>query len=183
MGHWDRSAGTIFCLHPLFTSTRRKRATVNPAVWQSLQVCSEAEKCCNKQVLLPSITPFILHLKCSGLLALLSVKSPSSCLTLLREHDRHPCHLKWLQHSDAPNLSFRQVNLWIIYFYVVSKYVDSSQVTSPMQAGRWGGQDSLLLTNVRGEDRADVDWPPLTDRLFVWPPDHKAIMQPQHMHH
>lgn len=121
----------FFCLHPLFTSTRRKRATVNPAVWQSLQVCSEAEKCCNKQVLLPSITPFILHLKCSGLLALLSVKSPSSCLTLLREHDRHPCHLEWLQHSDAPNLSFRQVNLWIIYFYVVSKSVDSSQVTSP----------------------------------------------------
>jgi len=136
MGHWDRSAGTIFCLHPLFTSTRRKRATVNPAVWQSLQVCSEAEKCCNKQVLLPSITPFILHLKCSGLLALLSVKSPSSCLTLLREHDRHPCHLKWLQQSDAPNLSFRQVNLWIIYFYVVSKSVDSSQVTSPAQ-GEW----------------------------------------------
>lgn len=139
MGHWDRSAGTIFCLHPLFTSTRRKRATVNPAVWQSLQVCSEAEKCCNKQVLLPSITPFILHLKCSGLLALLSVKSPSSCLTLLREHDRHPCHLEWLQHSDAPNLSFRQVNLWIIYFYVVSKSVDSSQVTSP-HAGLRGGQ-------------------------------------------
>lgn len=110
--------------------------TVNPAVWQSLQVCSEAEKCCNKQVLLPSITPFILHLKCSGLLALLSVKSPSSCLTLLREHDRHPCHLKWLQQSDAPNLSFRQVNLWIIYFYVVSKSVDSSQVTSPAQ-GEW----------------------------------------------
>lgn len=143
MGHWDRSAGTIFCLHPLFTSTRRKRATVNPAVWQSLQVCSEAEKCCNKQVLLPSITPFILHLKCSGLLALLSVKSPSSCLTLLREHDRHPCHSEWLQHSDAPNLSFRQVNLWIIYFYVVSKSVDSSQVRSPTP-GSWGGQDSLL---------------------------------------
>lgn len=183
MGRWDRSAGTIFCLHPLFTSTRRKRATVNPAVWQSLQVCSEAEKCCNKQVLLPSITPFILHLKCSGLLALLSVKSPSSCLTLLREHDRHPCHLKWLQHSDAQNLSFRQVNLWIIYFYVVSKYVDSSQVTSPMQVWHWGGQDSLLTRNVQGEDRADVDWPPLTDRLFIWPPDHKAIMQPQHMHH
>lgn len=183
MGHWDRSAGTIFCLHPLFTSTRRKRATVNPAVWQSLQVCSEAEKCCNKQVLLPSITPFILHLKCSGLLALLSVKSPSSCLTLLREHDRHPCHLKWLQHSDAQNLSFRQVNLWIIYFYVVSKYVDSSQVTSPMQVWHWGGQDSLLTRNVQGEDRADVDWPPLTDRLFIWPPDHKVIMQPQHMHH
>lgn len=144
MGHWDRSAGTIFCLHPLFTSTRRKRATVNPAVWQSLQVCSEAEKCCNKQVLLPSITPFILHLKCSGLLALLSVKSPSSCLTLLREHDRHPCHLKWLQQSDAPNLSFRQVNLWIIYFYVVSKYVDSSQVASPVRARLSGGWAARL---------------------------------------
>lgn len=148
MGHWDRSAGTFFlfffqvffffCLHPLFTSTRRKRATVNPAVWQSLQVCSEAEKCCNKQVLLPSITPFILHLKCSGLLALLSVKSPSSCLTLLWEHDRHPCHMKWLQQSDAPNLSFRQVNLWIIYFYVVLEYVDSNQGASPQcKRGAW----------------------------------------------
>lgn len=133
----------FFCLHPLFTSTRRKRATVNPAAWQSLQVCSEAEKCCNKQVLPPSITPFIPHLKCSGLLALLSVKSPSSCLTLLREHDGHPCHSEWLQHSDAPNLSFRQVNLWIIYFYVVSEYVDSSQVRSAAHAGLRGGQDSL----------------------------------------
>lgn len=38
--------------------------------------------------------------------------------------------MKWLQQSDAPNLSFRQVNLWIIYFYAVSKYVDSNQVAS-----------------------------------------------------
>lgn len=62
-----------------------------------------------------------------ALLALLSVKSPSSCLTLLREHDRHPCHWKCLQQSDAPNLSSGQVNLWIIYFYVLPDDVDSSR--------------------------------------------------------
>lgn len=138
-------------LSPIFTGPRRKRLTVNRAVWQSLQVCSEAEKCCNKQVLLPSITPFILRWKCSGLLALLSVKSPSSCLTLLQEHDRYPCHSERLQQSDAPNLSFRQVNLWIIYFYVLSKYVDSSQLASTMQTVFSGGQASLpeklLLTS------------------------------------
>lgn len=107
----------------------RERAAVtwSRALWQSLQVCSEAEKRCNKQVPPSPIAPPILPYKCSALLALLSVKSPSSCLTLLRQHDRHPCHLKCLQHSDAPNLSCRQVNLWIIYFYVLSKDVDSSQ--------------------------------------------------------
>lgn len=107
----------------------RERAAVtwSRALWQSLQVCSEAEKRCNKQVPPSPIAPPILPYKCSALLALLSVKSPSSCLTLLRQHDRHPCHLKCLQYSDAPNLSSRQVNLWIIYFYVLSKDVDSSQ--------------------------------------------------------
>ncbi|KAG3263860.1 hypothetical protein H1C71_000129, partial [Ictidomys tridecemlineatus] len=83
---------------------------VNPARWRSLQVCSEAEKRCNKQVPLPPLTPSILPYKCSALLALLRVKSPSSCLTLLREHDGRPCHLKCLQQSDAPNLSSRQTS-------------------------------------------------------------------------
>lgn len=40
-----------------------------------------------------------------------------------------PRHRKCLQQSDAPNLSSRQVNLRIIYFYVLSKGVDSSRRT------------------------------------------------------
>lgn len=127
MGQSDRSAGG----RPGFThfpqSAGRERTAVSRALWQSLQVCSEAEKRCNKQVPLPPITPFILPSKCWALLALLSIKSPSSCLTLLREHDRHPCHLKCAHQSDAPNLSSRQVNLWIIYFYVLSEDADSSR--------------------------------------------------------
>lgn len=131
-------------------SARRKRATVNPAPWRSLQVCSEAEKRCDKQVPLPLLTPFILPYKCSALLALLRVKSPSSCLTLLREHDRRPCHLKCLQQSDAPNLSSRQVNLWIIYFYVLSKDVDNSQ-ECPC-SGEWVSQcQRPLLMSTRTE--------------------------------
>lgn len=118
----DGSAFTHF-----LQSMRRKRATVNPAAWRSLQVCSEAEKRCNKQVPLPLCAPFILPYKSSALLALLRAKSLSSCLTLLQEHDRRPCHLKCLQQLDAPNLSSRQVHLWIIYFYVLSKGVDNSQ--------------------------------------------------------
>lgn len=93
----------------------RERATVNQTVWQSLLVCSEAEKHGNKQV---RLTP-------SG---------RSYCSTRAR-----PCGLTghqipvflfdpitrawWaclsprrLQQSDAPNHSFRQVSRGIIYF-------------------------------------------------------------------
>lgn len=109
-----------------FPGSWRARAAVNQAPGRSLRGCSEAEKHRNKQArcLPPLHSSSPPH---ASLLALLRVKSPSSCLTLLREHDRHPCHWKCLQQSDAPNLSSRQVNLWIIYFYALPEDVDSSR--------------------------------------------------------
>lgn len=180
---WGRAMGqqagfSAFTRFP--RSARQERATVNPAPRRSLQVCSEAEKRRNKQAPLPPLTPFILPYKCSALLALLSVKSPSSCLTLLQEHDRHPCHLKCLQQSDAPNLSSRQVNLWIIYFYVLSKDVDNSQERpcsgewvsqrqrSPLMSRRGGGCKGVQL---HGPPDPRVQPGPSTSKIWFRPWD------------
>ena len=54
VGHRDGSTGTILLPSPTFENpVEVVRATVNQAAWRSLQVCSEAEKRRNKQVLPP----------------------------------------------------------------------------------------------------------------------------------
>ncbi|MXQ94385.1 hypothetical protein E5288_WYG001179 [Bos mutus] len=87
---WSRSSRVALASR-MWVSVKRKwghgDAKVNP---QGCGVCSGAEKRRNKQVPLPPVTPSILPYKCSALLASPSVKSPSSCLTLLRQRDRHP---------------------------------------------------------------------------------------------
>lgn len=96
-------------------SERGERATVNQTVWQSLLVCSEAEKHGNKQVrLTPSGRSY-----CSTRARPCGLTGHQIPVFLFDPITRawwaclSPCRL---QQSDAPNHSFRQVSRGIIYF-------------------------------------------------------------------